>query len=358
VSVFAACGGGGKSDANPKEVVNEATLKGIESGDVDLSLQVKTTGGKANDFDVSLSGPFQGEGKGNLPLLDMTAKVNGSIKGKDVNFEGGLVLLSNSGYVNYEGTEYEIDPTSFSFVQSALKPQGGGESESAGVTACQDAAGKLDVGSMVDNLSNEGSADVGGTNTTKISGDLNVTGAIDSLTEISEDPACKAQLNSVQSFPSAAKLREAKDEVQAAVKTAHVDLYIGDDDIVRRVVAQVELEPKKAGNGTKSAEVKFDLTLTGVNDEQEISAPGKAKPLNDLFLKLGINPIDLLNALNGGGEGLGSLLEGVEHGNKAGEGLGNLLEGIGGGSGGNRQAYLKCLGEATTPVELQHCATL
>ena len=106
---------------------------------------------------------------------------------------------------------------------------------------------------------------------------------------------------------------KAKSQVGDSVKSAHVDVYVGDDDIVRQISAQLTLEPQNGGSGPKSVEIDLDLTLTGVNEEQTISAPQNAKPLSKLFLKLGINPIELLGLLQGeeGGESLGELFEGL-----------------------------------------------
>jgi hypothetical protein len=340
---FAACGGSDNSDESPQVVVEEATFEGIESADLDLALSVKASGKEGGDVDVTLSGPFQGEGEGEIPQLDMDAKVKGAIQGDDVDFDGGLVLLPNSAYVNYEGTEYEVDPTTFSFVESALnqaQQQGDAEGESAASTACQEAAGKLDVASFADDLSNDGTADVGGTETTKLSGDLDVPGAIDALIDLSEDPACSAQLGAAGPLPSRSELEEAEDEVKRAVKTAHVDLYVGDDDIVRRLVIELEIAPQEESGQPQEVEVSLDLTLTGVNEEQEISAPAKAKPLSALFQKLDVNPLELLGALEG--EGLGNLLEGF---------------GAGGSSSGGGQSYSECIRNATSAVDLQRCAS-
>lgn len=356
-TALVACGGGSdKSGESPQTVIDEATLQGIDSGNLDLSLNVKAEGKEGGNVDASVSGSFQGEGKGKLPQLDLTAKANGSIGGSDVDFEGGLVLLPNSAYVDYEGTEYEVDPTTFSFVESALKQaqrEGGAEGGSAEAAGCQEAFGELKVGDFIEDAGNEGSSDVGGTSTTKISGDLDISGAIDALVELAESPACRAQLSAAGPLPTKSEIDEAKSEVDGAVKAAHVDVYVGDDNIVRRLAAQLKIEPKNGGGGPKSVEIDLDLQLTGVNEEQEISAPGNAKPLNDLFLKLGINPIELLGLLNGesGGEGLGNLLEGL------GEAAGGGSSGGGssGGSGGSQQAYLKCLQEARSPVDLQKC---
>src|SRR6478735_163368 len=87
---LAACGGGSdKGGDSPQAVLDEATLQGIESGVVDLSLGVKAQGAEGGNVDVSLSGPFQGEGTGSLPQLDMTAKAHGTYNGKDIDFDGG-----------------------------------------------------------------------------------------------------------------------------------------------------------------------------------------------------------------------------------------------------------------------------
>jgi hypothetical protein len=348
-SVLAACGSGGGSD-DPQTVVDEATLQEIESGNVDLSLDVTVSGEKGGHLDASLSGPFQSESGKELPEVDLSAKANGSVGGEKVDFEGGLALLGNKAYVSYEGTSYEVDSTTFNFVKSLAKRQGGGQGQSSEVTACQEAVGKLKVADFIENLSGSSSADVGGTSTTKVSGDLNASGAVEALSELTEDPACSEQLQGAGPLPSATELDKAKSTVKDSVKSAHVDLYVGDDHIVRRVSAQVTIEPPQE---SERVQLDFDLTFTGVNENQTISAPSGTKPLSDLFLKLGINPIELLGAFEGGGgaSGLGGLLEGIG-------GIGGGSSGGGSSSGGGQQAYLECLKGATTPVEIQNCTGL
>lgn len=318
-TVFAACGdSGGGSSANPQEVADSATLQGIESGNLALSLILDVEGEGGGSVDVSLSGPFQSQGGGQqLPQLDMTAKAEGSIGGDDVDFEGGLVLLTDRAYVNYQGTDYAVDPTTFSFVKSALQQaqrQSGAQGQMPDVTACQNAVSKLQVNDFVDNLTNEGTTDVGGASTTHVSGDLNVGGAIDAFVGLAEDPACAAQLGAAGPLPSEAELRQAQSQVESALKTAQVDVYVGDDDIVRRVSAELTIVPPRGeGDGTESVTLTFDLTIEGVNEEQTIEAPEGAKPLNALFAKLGVNPIELLDAAQGGAgaPGLGDLLGGL-----------------------------------------------
>ena len=99
----AAAATSGSSDENPQTVLKDATFEGIENADLDLTLEVDVSGDEGGNVDVSLSGPFQSKGKGQLPELDMSAEASGSVGGKDVDFDGGLVLFPNKAYVNYEG---------------------------------------------------------------------------------------------------------------------------------------------------------------------------------------------------------------------------------------------------------------
>jgi hypothetical protein len=351
---LAACGGGGSDD--PQTVVEEATLKGIESGKLNLAVDLNVQGKKGGKVNVALSGPFQSESEAEYPELDLSFSSKGSLGGKDLNREGGLTLLGNNkAYVAYEGTEYEVDSTTFSFVKSMLKQQSGEQGKSSEIAACQDAAGELELSDFVENLKSDGSAEVGGTSTTKVSGDLDATSAIEAVSTLIEDPKCSEQLSAAGPLPSAAELDKAKSTVQDSLKSAHVELYVGDDHIVRRIVAQATIEPPKSSkSGAKRVEMDLDMTLTGVNEEQTITAPSNSKPLSDLFLKLGINPIELLGAFqNGGTESLGGLLEGLSEAGGSNSGGGS--SGGGANSGGGQQSYYECLGEAHTPVDIQNC---
>jgi hypothetical protein len=355
-AALAACGGGGSDD--PQTVVEEATLKGVESGKIDLAVDVNVQGDKGGKVDVSLSGPFQSESEAEYPELDLAFSAKGSLGGKDLNREGGLTLLGNKAYVAYEGTEYEVDSSTFNYVKSLLKQQSGEQGKSSEIAACQEAAGELEFSDFVEKLKSDGKAEVGGTSATKVSGDLDATAAVEAFSTLIEDPACSEQLSAAGPLPSAAELDKAKSTVEDSLKSAHVDLYVGDDHIVRRITAQATIEPSKSSkSGAKRVELDLDMTLTGVNEEQTISAPGNAKPLSNLFLKLGINPLELLGAFqNGASDGLGSLLEGLS---EAGGDTGGGGSGGGGSSGGGGQeSYYECLGEAHTPVDIQDCTGL
>lgn len=349
-AALTACGSSGGSD-DPQSVVDEATLQGVDSGKIALAVKADVQGKKGGDLNISLSGPFQSEEEAETPDLDLAFSVNGTVDNEKIDRDGGFTLIGNKAFIGYEETEYEVDPTTFNFVKSLVKQQGG-KGSSGDVSACQEAAGDFELKNFVENLKDEGSADVGGTETTKISADLNGPGAVGAFSELVEDPACSAQLKSAGPLPSTAELEDAKGTIKDSLKSAHVELYVGDDHIVRRVTAKATIEPPEDSKvSAKRVDLDIDLTLTGVNEEQTISAPDQTKPLSDLFLKLRINPIELLQAFQGGGTpDIGGLLE------KLGGAGGSSGSGSSGSGGG--QTYYQCLGEAKTATDVQNCTGL
>jgi hypothetical protein len=349
-ALFTACGGSddsssGSSDEDPQKVLEGASLEGVKSGEFEMALNVTAEGDEGGNVEVNLSGPFEAGAKGELPQVEVTAEASGTAGGEDLDFEGGLTLLTDRGFVEYEGDAYEVDPTTFGFLKAALEQsqqQEGGED----ITACQEAAERIKFSQFADELVNEGGADVDGTSTTKVSGDLNVGGAVDALIQLTEDPACSSQLEAAGPLPIG-ELEEAKGELSKAIKKAHVDLYVGDDDIVRKMALELTIQPPGASD--EKVELELELTLSGVNEEQSFSEPSDAKPLEALFKQLDVNPLELLEGLQG--EGLGGLLEGLD----------------GGASGGGASAdsgaakakeYAQCLQEVETSADLQKCADL
>ncbi len=363
-SLVAACGGGGSSSGgsgeDPQKVIESATLEGVKSGNLDLALNINAEGQEGGKVKVDVSGPFEAGAKEELPQLDMDVKATGDVGGSNVDFDGNLTLLTDRAFIGFEGETYEVDPTTFGFVKSSFEQaqqEGGGQE--MGTTACQKAAEGIDFGKIVENLSNDGSAEVDGTETTKLSGDLNVGGALDAVVKLSEDPACSSELEAAGPLPLG-ELESAEEELKTAIKKAHVEVFVGDDHIVRKFAAELAIEPKDA-KGEK-VELEIELSLGEVNEKQTFKSPSGAKSIQALFEKLNVNPIQLLEG--GGAGGLGGLLEGIAGGVTGSEPSGG--ESSGGASevevpevGSEAQAeYLECLKGAKTPSDLQKCAQL
>jgi hypothetical protein len=361
-AILSACGGGGGgSSEDPLKVIESATFEGIESGEMALSLNVSSDGDNGGNLKVDLSGPFQSTGKESLPELGLTIKANGEAEGEKVDIDAGLTVLNDRAYVAYKGTNYEVDPTTFGFIKSGFEEaeqEGAKESSGGEATACQKAAESLDLGEFVDNLENEGSEDVDGVGTTKLSGDLNPKSAVEAVIKLSENPACSSELDAAGALPLD-ELKEQESELTDAVKKAHVTVNIGEDDhIPRKIAGELTITPKGTG---ETAEVEFEFTLSKVNENQTIKAPAGAEPIEKLFDQLGVNPLELLGAMEGGGAGgLGGLLEGIGGGESSGSssGGGASAEELELPSVGESKEFTECLSEAESAADVQKCATL
>jgi hypothetical protein len=361
-ALLSACGGGGGSSEDPQKVIESATFEGIESGDVGVTLNIKSQGEKSGELQAELSGPFQTTGKKSLPELAMEVKAKGEAGGEKIDFEGGITVLNDRAYVGYGGKQYEIEPTIFGFVKSSFEKaeqEGPGESTGGEANACQQAATSLDLGEFVDNLENEGNEEVEGVETTKLSGDLDPKGAVDALIKLTETPACTSELEAAGPLPLS-QLKAQESKLTGAIKKAHVEIYVGESDhIPRKVVAELTVEPK--GNEGKD-EVEFEFTLGKVNEKQSIKAPANAEPLQGLFSALGINPNEVLELMDGGGgAGLGGLLEGLTGGSSGGNssgGEGSSLENLEIPSVENSKEFTECLQESKSAADVQKCTKL
>jgi hypothetical protein len=359
-AILSACGGGGGgSSEDPQKVIESATFEGIESGEINTTIDVKSSGENSGNVHVELSGPFQTTGKESLPELALSVKSNGEAEGENLDFEGGITVLNDRAFIAYGGKNYEVDPTTFGFIKSAFEEsaqQGAGESKGAEATACQKAATSLDLGEFVDNLKNEGSEDVEGVGTTKLSGDLDPKGAVEALIKLSENPACSSELESTGALPLG-QLKSEEGELTDAIKKAHITVNVGEDDhIPRKVTADMTVEPKGAG---ESFEVKIDFTLGKVNEKQTIKGPQGAESIEKLFEKLGVNPLEFLGELEGGGgaAGLGGLLEGVTGGSGSSGESGSSSE-LELPTTGESKEFTECLAEAESASDVQKCAAL
>jgi hypothetical protein len=347
-----ACGGGGDgSGDDPGQVLEDATFEGVESGQVRFHLGLDANGEQSTEAGLRLSGTFRKGAEKGLPELQMAATLRGL--GEEVeglNVRTGLTLLSDRAFIAYEGKEYEVDPTTFGFVKSAVEQaQQQGGAETADATACQKAFEQVRFGQFVENAKNDGTVDVQGTSTTKISGELDVSGGIDVLTKLTEDPACAKQLEAAGTLPTG-ELDEAKEELTRSLKEASVEIFVGDDDIIRKVAWESKIEPKGAD---ETVLVYGELVLSGVNEEQTITPPSGAEPIERLFKKLDVNPLELFEAGSSGG--LGGLLEGATGSLDS---AGDAGSGSGGGGAAQQQAYLECLQTAKSAADIQSCTSL
>jgi hypothetical protein len=294
---LAACG---SSSKDPQQVLESATFEGIESAAFVGALEIESKGSQGGNLVVSLSGRAQAE-----EGVEATAKVDGSARGKPVDLEGGLTLFSDRAFVNYRGTEYEVDPNNYGIAKPLFLPALA-EKSGAEIRECRRAASGIEVGGLLDNLSNDGSVEVDGTKTTEVSGELDVPAAVEAFVGFVEDPACSTQFEALSPL-ALYKVRLIGEELTASAEKSTVHVYVGDDGIVRKFSAELRGVP---GAGQAPVTVHLELALSEINEEQKIEAPAHAKPIFTLLAKLGVSPFEFLNWVDGG-EGVRVLGESV-----------------------------------------------
>jgi hypothetical protein len=340
-------GGGGGEDPNK---VLDQTFSGnhekVKSADIDIKFNVDASGNQGGNVNAELSGPFQNEGDNKVPKLDWTISADGSSSGQNFSFDGGITSTGDAAYVNYKGSDYQVTPALFDqFKQQLEQSPAQTQSQQSGKQFLQ-LLGVKNPKELLTNLKNDGTSDVEGTTTNHISGDLNVDKVVESLKNLASSASALGALGGgSSSLPSGAQL----DQIKSAIKTAHFDLYSGqDDNILRRLTLNVGVEPPSSSNsGVDKVDFTFDVTLGKVNEPQTINAPSNAKPLAQLLKQLGVSPGQLGS--------LGSL--GASSGSS---GSATTTPTIPGGSPSSAQTqkYLDCISKGSSAADLQACNKL
>ena len=336
---IAACGGDDGGDEDPAAVLdatftNEET---VDSGRFDLSLDVTTEGGEAaGSFNASLGGPFTGEGEG-FPQFDLDAEVELDSSVQDFSGDIGLTATGDSAFVSFQGNEYELPADAFNEFTSTyeqLQQTQGSEGEEGGNLL---SSLGIDPTGWLTDLENEGDEDVDGTETVKITGQADVPKLVEDLRAIAErapeaiGPVTPKELGEL-------------DQLTDVVESAEFSFYSGtDDDLLRKIDGNIELNPSDAEGAPEAVSVDFSLTLSEINEPQEISAPADAQPLQGLLDTLGIQ-LPGTSGKGGGGGGASALPQ-----------AGGSPQGP---SDDATSAYLECLSTAEGTEATQECAEL
>lgn len=350
---IAACGGDdGGGDEDPTEVL-EATFsteqEPVDSGVFDVTVDLAAEGGD-NDgtFKASFGGPFQGGGEG-VPSFDVDAEIDLDSSVQDISGTAGLTSTGDAAFVSFMEENYEVPAEAFSqfaatFTQ--LQSQTGAQNAEQGGNLLSSIG--VDPTNWLTNTSNEGDEDVDGTETVHISGDADVPKLVEDIQTIAENAPQAAQQ------VSPAELDQL-DQLADVIDSAEFDIYSGkDDNVLRKLEASVDLTPPadSAGEGTPDdVTLDFALTLSELNEPQEIAAPADPQPLQGLFDQLGVDP----SALGGLGGALGAAGGGAAGGASGAPPAGGSPTPP---SAGSADAYLQCLQQAQGADALAECEAL
>jgi hypothetical protein len=332
LGLVAGCGGGDDDgDAAEGADVNallDDTFSGertIDSGQVDLKLSVESQGGNVN---ADLKGPFQSQGDGQLPQFQLTA----SLTGPDLNYDLGVTSTGDEAFVSLQGTDYAVSKPVFDQFKAGYEQaqqQGGQENQSL-------ASLGIDPRNWLTDARVAGEAEVGGTETIKITGGVDVPKLLEDVNELLEQ-ARSLGIQGSEDIPERLSAEQIQ-QVEQAIRDLSVEIYTGADDrILRRLVVDLDVQAPEGSEiaGSGSAALRLDLSLLEVNEDQEIEAPDDPRPFEELVGQAG-------------GLGLG--------------GAGGSGGGSGGGGGAsqeNLEEYSRCIQEAGNDTQkARECADL
>jgi hypothetical protein len=337
-----ACGGddGGGGDAASKDTDVDTLLsdtfkgnKDVKSGKLDLKLNIDAKGaeGVNGPITMSIGGPFQSEGEQKLPKFD----IDFAFEGAGQSIKAGVTSTGSKGFVNFQGTEYVVSDQVFNQFKAGFEQaQKQGKEQNQSLSSLG-----LDPRQWLTNPKNEGDAKVGDDDTIKITGGVDVNKLLDDVNTALQKTK-ELGVQGTEQLPS--QLTDAqKKQVTDAVKDPRVEIYTGKEDkILRRMVIALGITDPQGSSG--SADIKLDLAISDLNEDQEVSEPSGAKPFDQLLSQLGGLGLGGLGGAGGAGGGSG---------------------GSGGGSSGSNNAnlekYSQCIADAGNDVaEARKCADL
>jgi hypothetical protein len=349
-ALLAGCGGGDSGSGEDPQAVLDDTFsndQSISSGNLNLTLGVDASGDQGGNLDASLTGPFQGDpnDKQTIPQLDWTLSAKGAFGGGDpFDFSGSLVVTDDNAYVEYKGKAYEVGTDAFKQVADQLESSSSSDAPTSFTEGCKQAleqAGAtdtsgcdIDLETWLPDPTNEGTADVGGTSTIHIRGDVDVQKV---LTDVG---------NLIAGFPGTST--QGFDPTQLggfadAVPEATMDVYSGEDDhLLRKLEVHLTIDPSAIAGGAiqipiDNIDIALSVELDDVNEQQTVSAPSGAQPISQLFSDIGIDLGDIPGLGSTGSSGSG---------------------GSSSGSSGSSSDYFKCLQQAgDDPRAINKCAS-
>jgi hypothetical protein len=348
LAIFAvSCGGddGASSDTDVGTLLKETFSgdKKVDSGKLDLSLRInaKGTQGVSGPITIKLAGPFQSQGDKKLPKF----KIDFAFEGAGQSIKAGLTSTGEKGYVNFQGTDYAVSDQIFrQFRAGYEQAQKQGKQQNQSLTSLG-----LDPRSWLTNAKNAGEADVGGDETIKITGGVDINKLLDDVNQALRKTR-ELGVQGTQDLPSQLTPQQ-REQVADAVKDPKVEIYTGKQDkILRRMVIALGIVAPEGTQGGGSTDLNLDLAITGLNEDQEIPEPSDAKPFDQLLSQLG--GLGLGDLGGSGSSGGGSGGSGSGGGGSKGSGSGST-------SDDNLEKYSQCITEAGSDVDkARKCADL
>jgi hypothetical protein len=358
---FSACGGDDDEDVG--QLLSQTFGGGgedVKSGRLDLAMRLNAQGlpNVNGPIALRLSGPFQSTKPGDLPRFDFTLGFDAGGQ----NLAAGAVSTGDKGFLRFQNQAYAIGEDLFKQFRDGYAQQ----------AKCAEEQGDKGDGVSFKSLGIEpnrwlrdpkraGEEEVGGADTVHITAGVDVPKFLDDVNRVlgrtdlqqQQDPCAKEDQPQPRSQPTRRLTDAQRKQIAEAVKDARLEVWTGKDDkIMRRMNLALRFDvPEQArrnSRGLTRGDMRFDLSLGAVNEDQRIAPPRGAKPLEELIARFG-----------GQVPGLGGA-QAPQGGGQAPQGGAQAPQGGAAPQGGEQSSeYLQCVNEAGQDIKkLQACAEL
>ena len=251
--------------AQEAEVVKTAFEQDIKSANIEVAVDIK---GTQSSMGIKLAGPYQSNGKDQLPSADLAVQVRGAAPG---TISGRLISTGKNAFVEYGGETYEVGEDLVAQMQKS--------NESSGQLSPNDI--RMIMGEMQDwfpSTDTQEDADLDGEPVTRVTGKLDLSKALTDLKELASRPG----MSGAQGLEQLSK-GDIKD-IEQMFSDPKFTLDVGrDDGKLRRIVASFNLD-----DGTGKGSMEFSMRFKDVDKPVTIDAPatGSGKPIEELGRKL------------------------------------------------------------------------
>jgi hypothetical protein len=355
-TALVACGDGGGGGEDVDKVLDQTfrSEQKLNSGRLTLDATARLEGAAqlSGPVSIKMSGPFDGLEKkiaetGQIPKADL--EISASAAGQD--FSAGFTSTGDKLFVNFRGTDYVVPEGQLRRLKRQLERA---QAEDARTKSPDLATLGIKPNDWLKDASDEGTEDVGGTETIHIKGGVDVPKMLDDFDRLLKQAGklnlSREQLNQLpQGIP-----QSTRDQIEKAVEKAELDIYTGKDDkVLRKLETKVQFtvpeDLRQQAGGLQSGEIELSLEITDVNEPQTIDEPKSAKPLSQLQRQLGTSGFGALGSQ--GGSGGSSSPGGGGSQNGATPGGSNV-------SPTQSRRYLRCVQRAKGQDELNRCSEI
>jgi hypothetical protein len=273
---LAGCGDddGGGSGGDAEALLKRGFATDVDSGNASFAMELEVRGVEGFDepLRLELNGPFRSApSPTDMPDLDMDFEASGAGQ----SYTGHVIVTRTNAWVEFRGETYEVGEELWARLIDFVR-----ESNRDRPNTFKEAG--LDPLDWIEDAETDGEEEFGGTTTTKVTGKLDIEALFRDIGKLS-----------AQRLPEST-VRDIADDV----KDVDFEAWIGDDDIWRRLSADIEFEvpeeDRDSLRGMEGGRFSLDMDLTDPNEPVEIEGPAEARPIDELLRELGVPPEALL----------------------------------------------------------------